>query len=101
MTTTLNFCIIIIKNNHAESKKIAVKVFGERARTEETDVKKQIAVLYTEYMPIINALDDIVTRNIKKIVNNKPGQPSTVESLGVANYHRVPTRTYHSQPQPP
>ena len=32
-----------VKNNHAESKKIAVKVFGERARTKETDVKKQIA----------------------------------------------------------
>jgi hypothetical protein len=32
-----------IKNNHAEPKKIAVKVFGERTRTEETDTWKQNA----------------------------------------------------------
>ena len=27
-----------VKNNHAEPKKTDVKVFGERARTEETDM---------------------------------------------------------------
>jgi hypothetical protein len=42
-TTTLKTRTIIAKNNHAESKKIAVKVFGERTRTEETNVKKQNA----------------------------------------------------------
>jgi hypothetical protein len=37
-TTTLKTRIITPKNKHAESEKIAVKVFVDRARTEETDV---------------------------------------------------------------
>jgi hypothetical protein len=47
---TFDTCVNIIKNKHAEefdvrskSKKIAVKVFIVRAKTEEIDVKKQNA----------------------------------------------------------
>ena len=40
---TLDTCIIIIENKHAESKKIAVKVYIVRAETEERDVQKQKA----------------------------------------------------------
>ena len=43
-TTTLKTRIIITKNIHAESKKIAVKVYKVRAkREEELDVQKQNA----------------------------------------------------------
>jgi hypothetical protein len=42
-TTTFNARITIIKNNHAESKKIAVKVYMVRAETEELNVQKQNA----------------------------------------------------------
>ena len=41
----------IFKNSHAEPKKNAVKVFRERARTEETDVKKQNASTTTLTSP--------------------------------------------------
>ena len=34
--------------------------------------KDKWKTLYTEYTPTINALVDIVTRNIKNIVKNKP-----------------------------
>ena len=34
--------------------------------------RDNVKTLYTEYTPTINALVDIVTRNIKKIVKNKP-----------------------------
>ena len=36
-TTTIETDIITTKYNHAESKKIDVKVFGEKTRTEEND----------------------------------------------------------------
>jgi hypothetical protein len=43
-TTTLKTRIIITKNTHAESKKIAVKVYKVRAKgEEELDVQKQNA----------------------------------------------------------
>jgi hypothetical protein len=54
-----------IKNNRAESKKIAVEVFGERARTEETDVKKQNAenIALTALQNIKNKFDEVVARD--------------------------------------
>jgi hypothetical protein len=42
-TKTLDNRIIILKNNHSKSKKIAVKVYIVRAETEEIDVEQQKA----------------------------------------------------------
>ena len=56
-----------VKNNHAESKKIGVKVFGERARTEETDVKKQNAgnIALTTLQNIKNKIPNVFTNKDK------------------------------------
>ena len=43
-------------------------VFAKKGRFEKDDVKK----LNAEYTPTINTLENIVTRDIKNTVKNKP-----------------------------
>jgi hypothetical protein len=49
-------------------KNMFPNVFAKKGKFEKADVTTQ----NTEYTPIVNTLVNIVTRNIKKTVKNKP-----------------------------
>ena len=56
-----------------------------------------VKTLYIEYTPTINALVDIVTRNIKKIVKNKPWSALN----GRVTQGRQLSLSVHKDPPPP